>query len=74
MPAPKKRCKKSTGISRNFGRPYIDRMLVLVTSAEATPTYLEVFRFSILIFPSAKSGRGKGGESAIESILGLIDA
>jgi hypothetical protein len=49
-------------------------MLVLVTSAEATPTYLEVFRFSILIFPSAKSGRGKGGESAIESILGLIDA
>jgi hypothetical protein len=32
MPAPKKRSKKSTEISRNFGRPYIDRMLV--TSAE----------------------------------------
>ena len=32
MPAPKKRSKKSTGVSRNFGRPYIDRMLV--TSAE----------------------------------------
>ena len=32
MPAPKKRCKKNTGISWNFGRPYIDR--IAVTSAE----------------------------------------
>jgi hypothetical protein len=32
MPAPKKRCKKNTGISWKFGRPYIDR--IAVTSAE----------------------------------------